>query len=913
MILETSDRPLKLVRHVLQTIGYDDGAIVANYDFAVPEGRNALGQVDLAAFSDPVRHDLNTSCIAAQRVSDETEVQAHLETLSYLAVPWALMLDNDYVGVWRVSRMPSLDPVQQVPYDGLSQFFQEHEGDFRPDALTAAKTKGHQTSFFDLDRTLLQFAYETTQDILVNRFETAVSVAKDSLGATTEPLPGDLTKVVLQILTAAVLDDKHLLGDERSSTAEDLMQRSASRYGRYFDVHSLSRIGHSVAQDTFETLRRNVTFRSFTNEMLGYFYENALVDQKLRKELGIHYTPRSIAHRILSRMPIEDIPPSDRVVFDGSCGSGNFLLAAYERLAELLPSAWDRNQKHNHLVKRVHGVDVDPFAAQVAGLSLFFMDLLAGDSWDVKAADFMTSAPASLTRPPTIVVGNPPFEELRSSEGQRRQRATLFLNKYLDVLEPGGLIGMVLPETFLENSSCRDARRRFLEECELLELWHLPEGIFPTSSAATAIVIARKLTSIRNNQGAPVRVERVGGLSREKTRFLNGDRPRFSYVVPSTEPWTRATDVYISSSPLDKPVWDAVRSAKRLGDIAYVRNGIIPGKNQRSDHIETASRGPEWKRWISGSSEFEPYALKPKQIRYVRYPGNLHRPRTDLESVFESPKSKVLVNSGRAPGNPWRIYAAIDDVGCFPSQGIHCVIPKDSSVSLEEITAFLNSSVASAWVDSRNRRRWIGEDTLRDMPFPAFTNLMRETVKDRVTEIAALKGRALQRRSKQRSEIDVIRKLVRSIDELVCEALEVSAEGCDMLNRLFSGYRRPGLEWNSCRPPLEEVASTSNGRKWPVTGQVIEMDAKDNAVTMWVRGYNDSEPFRIPIPDGMPGWALRPEVAFEAEIPRLTRDIDQFPGHDLTNFRPLDFSYSQTDELVELLANPEKLYELYGC
>ena len=52
MILETSDRPLNLVRHVLQTIGYDDGAIVANYDFAVPEGRNALGQVDLAAFSD---------------------------------------------------------------------------------------------------------------------------------------------------------------------------------------------------------------------------------------------------------------------------------------------------------------------------------------------------------------------------------------------------------------------------------------------------------------------------------------------------------------------------------------------------------------------------------------------------------------------------------------------------------------------------------------------------------------------------------------------------------------------------------------------------------------------------------------------------------------------------------------------
>ena len=201
-----------------------------------------------------------------------------------------------------------------------------------------------------------------------------------------------------------------MLGDNRSSTVEDLIRRSARRYGQYFDVHSLSRIGYDVAQVTFDALRHNVTFRSFTNEMLGHFYENAFVDQQLRRELGIYYTPQSIAKRILTRLPIEDIPPYDRVIFDGSSGSGNLLLAGYERLSDLLPHGWDRDKKHEYLVQRLYGVDVDQFAAQVAGLSLFFIDLPAGDAWDVRAADFLTPGSTKLPKPPTILVGNPPFK-----------------------------------------------------------------------------------------------------------------------------------------------------------------------------------------------------------------------------------------------------------------------------------------------------------------------------------------------------------------------------------------------------------------------------------------------------------------------------------------------------------------------
>ena len=912
MTSQLSDPALDVVQDALQTVGYDRRAIVANYDFSLPGDNNALGQVDIAAFSDPVRHDLQTSCIAAQRVYGETDVRDILNKLSFLATPFALTLHADAVGIWPVNRTPSQQPLDHVPYDRLTHYFAQHARDFHPDALAAAKTKGRQLSFFNLDPSLLQFAYDATQNILVDRFEAAVRDARATLSVSAKQVPGGLTKAVLQILAAAILEDKQLLSGDRSSTVEGLIQRSARQYGQYFDVASLNRIGHDAAQVTFEALRQNVTFRSFTNEMLGYFYENAFVDQDLRRELGVYYTPRSIAKRILTRLPVEDIPPSDRVVFDGSSGSGNLLLAAFERMGDLIPSGWSRDQRHQYLVERVHGVDVDQFATQVAGLSLFLIDLPAGDAWDVRVADFLSSESTGLPQPPTIVVGNPPFKELRSSEGRRLQRASLFLRKYLDLLEPGGLLGVVLPETFLENPSCRNDRRRLLEECEILELWHLPEGIFPMSNVATVVVIAKKLAALRHSMELPVRVERVGALSRERKQFLDEDRPRFSYVFPSTKRWVEEPNGRIFSSFLESGVWDVIHAPRRLGDVAVVRNGIIPGKDQQPTHFDSYTRGTEWRPWLGGTSDFEPYALKVKETKYVRYPGNLQWPRPDLESIFASPNSKVLVNSGRAPGNPWRVYAAIDDVGYFPSQSIHCLMPKDESTSLEELVAFLNSTVASAWIDSRNRKRWIGEGTLGDTPFPVFTDRARELVTSRVREIMAMKQLELTSSSRHHPDASAIRELVRSIDELVCDALEIDDDGRNILNKLFAGYRRPGLEWTNFSQPVAKSGEISSGRKWPITGQVIQMGPETDTLTLWVRGFHDSQPFQMPIPEAMPGWALRTDAGFEAEVPWKALDMGHLHPYDLTNFRPVDFSYSQPEELLELLGNPDKLNELYG-
>ena len=887
----TRDSHLNQVQETLVKIGYDPEAIVFDYDFAVSGNEKPWARVDMAAFSDGVQHDLRTSCVAVQRVTHPAEIHTELRKLLYLAPPVALFLGPDEVEIRPVTTKPNnqTNP-SRVPYSSLTNYFNEHARDFHPEALSAAKTQGQQLGLFKFDHNLFDFAYDATQNLLEGGFKTAISDAKRSLHELKQPVTKDVSKVALQILAATILEDKQLLGKEQSSTVGNLLKRSEERYSQYFDNVLLDRVGKETAEIAFETLRRNVTFRSFTNEMLGYLHENTFVDQKLRRELGVSYTPRAIAKRILDRLPIEDIPPANRVVFDGCMGSGNLLLAAFERIAMLLPGGWNRDRRHNYLVQRIHGVDIDRFATLIAGLSLAFMDLPTGGAWNVRTADFLALEPAKLPMTPSILVGHPPIGETRSPQGKRQQQTNLFLNKYLDMLVPKGLLGVILPEAFLEHSRCRDARRRLFEECEILELWHLPEGIFPMLNVATVAVLAKKRPAIPNSPHRPIRIEKVSALPHEKQQFLKGGHPRFSYVQPSAEPWLASQECRVRSSPLKRSLWDSLQVPRRLQDIAQIRSGIIPGS----------------------ASKLEPYALNPGRPEYIQYPGNLHRPRHDLEPDFASQGAKVLVNAHRVPGSPWRIYVEIDDFGYFSRQWLYCVMLQDQSVTWEELAAVLNSSLANAWVDSHNRGRWIGENTLRELPFPSLTDSMRDSIRNWVTEIRALNQRTLPDSPRHDCDTETIRKLVLSIDDIVCDAFKVDEEGRKALREYFTGHRRPGFEWERAEPSEVEAATVSNGRTWTVTGQVIQTDAELGTLTLWVRGYQDNQPFRIPIPETMPGWALRPEAAFEAEIPWSSRYAEDLPVNELIDFRPLDFSYVEPEELMDLLEDPKKLDELYG-
>ncbi len=362
---------------------------------------------------------------------------------------------------------------------------------------------------------------------------------------------------------------------------------------------------------------------------------------------------------------------------------------------------------------------------------------------------------------------------------------------------------------------------------------------------------------------------------------------------------------------MEKDLWRALEGSGRLGDVATVRNGIIVGLPQRKSHLSERQRGPDWKPWLSGASDLVPYAVHPKEQLFLRWPGNLERPRPNLFREFATGRAKVLVNAGRNPGSPWRIYAAVDEVGYYPSQALHCVVPKGQSTTVEEIAAVLNSPVASAWVDSRNRRRWIAARTLLAMPFPDFSDAMRGSIVGLVQDVMGLLRQEVIDVDEEEARLEKLHALVTSIDQLVFESFEIGQEGRSALDNLFAGYRRPGTKRGSSLSSADSADITDAVSGWPVTGQVINVSAKDDSIVMWLRGLHDSQPFSTSIPDEMPGWALRPDTAFQAESPKHMVEPEEFRPTELRSFSPIDFASSTNLELVDLLQHPSKLNDLY--
>jgi hypothetical protein len=157
-------------------------------------------------------------------------------------------------------------------------------------------------------------------------------------------------------------------------------------------------------------------------EILGAVYERFLgkivrphgrgviIEEKpeVRKAGGVYYTPRYIVDYIVEQTVgklLEDKKPEQTLKFrilDPACGSGSFLIRAFERVCEhwqtvLTKEEKERrrnycwidketgdvhlttNLKHRILTANIYGVDIDPGAVEVTQLSLY-LKMLEGEN-----------------------------------------------------------------------------------------------------------------------------------------------------------------------------------------------------------------------------------------------------------------------------------------------------------------------------------------------------------------------------------------------------------------------------------------------------------------------------------------------------------------------------------------------------
>ncbi|MFC6327700.1 HsdM family class I SAM-dependent methyltransferase [Alloalcanivorax gelatiniphagus] len=273
------------------------------------------------------------------------------------------------------------------------------------------------------------------------------------------------------------------------------------------------------------SLWRLYSFRDLPIELISNIYQLFVKDAS-----SSIYTPpalvRLMLEETLSWDKLDELTAGEGVILDPACGSGVFLVEAYKRL--VLHWRWRNDWVRpsindlRSLLERVHGIDVEDGAIELAAFSLCLSLCDALQPEEIRSsvklfpplADvtlhhscFFDAKQMELVKSPiSVIVGNPPFASSLTTEGARRcydsykkkhdyladkQLAYLFLHEAMEMLEENGVLAMVEPAGFLYNQHSLSFRRSFLSRWKTREILDFVSvrGLFKKGGADPKIII----------------------------------------------------------------------------------------------------------------------------------------------------------------------------------------------------------------------------------------------------------------------------------------------------------------------------------------------------------------------------------------------------------------------------------------
>jgi len=258
-----------------------------------------------------------------------------------------------------------------------------------------------------------------------------------------------------------------------------------------------------------------------SHDLLGKFYEVFLKYGNGAKDIGIVLTPRHVTE---FSAEILDIKASD-LVYDPACGTGGFLVAAYDRVHRNEPAKVEMFKKH-----RIFGVEQQTNVAALAIVNMIFRgdgknNIINGDCLSISLNRKIRNGEASAEyqnepgdrKAVAKVLMNPPFALKRDDE----QEFT-FIDHALDQMLDEGLLLSVIPVSVMYSSGRElEWRKQLLERNTLLAVIGFPNDLFyPQASVEPVIVVIRKgVPHKQNGKCLFVRVTDDGFVKLKKRRL----------------------------------------------------------------------------------------------------------------------------------------------------------------------------------------------------------------------------------------------------------------------------------------------------------------------------------------------------------------------------------------------------------
>ena len=788
---------LQLIKQEFRSLGYVGSLLQENYPYAdVLSPEYAVRQIPLAVFAQepPSYRTASFGVAVANGRSGAEFIQGYRS----LGAPQIIEIGDDQVSRWKVTGKCLPVRLDTLNVSELPDYFAQHRDAWSPQQVLRARSTGEmatQLDFLDLDLLpLLDYEVRLKLDrLLRDTVNLAIHTFKINAPFTEEQYP-PLFRLIFRLIASKVLADRSHPGDWATDDPQTVIRTVEDFYFR--DVAP-----EPVLED-YETqlaiwnhVRSTFHFQNLSVDSLAYVYENTLVTPETRKSFGIHSTPPSIAEYIVRRLPFDQLGQNDRRVFEPFAGHSVFLVAAMQRMRELLPSHMTSKERHQYFVEMLSAIEIDPFAREVARLSLMLADYPNPDGWSLHGADALASSlfDGELEKS-NIVLCNPPFEAFSQDERARYQSLTSvwkpaeILHRVLQ--NPPELLGFVLPQVFLRGQAYRQLRSRLGATYGSIELLALPDRVFQHSDAEAVLVLA----SGRNSSTTHVK---TGGVHKWDHKEFYAIQPsyEFEYDVEDAGP-TFAESMW---RPALQEVWHATSRMRRLDEFSSIHRGIeynLPLREYQSDLIANQEL-PGFVRGLhTVRGALEPFVVG-RTVFLNASPGLMRT--TAHELPWHKPK--LIVNANQQSRGPWKITASLDDSGLVCYQNFHGIWPL-GPLAIEVLAAVLNGPIANAYIGTREAKRHVRVQTLNEVPVPDFDQVQQHTIISLVRQYSEVRHLWLLEGIGVDQAKDRCLQLLASIDAEVLKGYDLPPRVERMLLDYFSDHDRLGpVEFTGYFPP----------------------------------------------------------------------------------------------------------------
>ncbi len=344
-----------------------------------------------------------------------------------------------------------------------------------------------------------------------------------------------------------------------------------------FSVLSVEILGSAYEQFLGKQIKINPPLSPFSKGgKRGIWIEEK---PEVRKAGGVYYTPEYIVEYIVKQTVgklIEGKTPKEIEkikVVDPACGSGSFLIGAFQYLLDWHKNYYAKNkkswtlknspltpqgdlttgEKRRILLNNIHGVDIDVNAVEVTKLSLLLKcmegeteasinnqlrlfnervlpslddNIKSGNSlidtdfydneldfggdkkikpfhWQSAFPQVFNPSTGSVTGGFDAVIGNPPYGASFASietnyflqkyklQDYQLDSYFIFIEKSFEVLRDNGLLGFIIPNTWLLNLNTSKIRSHLFSKTEITNIVHFKNPVFSQAVVDTEIMIFR--------------------------------------------------------------------------------------------------------------------------------------------------------------------------------------------------------------------------------------------------------------------------------------------------------------------------------------------------------------------------------------------------------------------------------------